>query len=367
MLVELLIILQWFNPFAWLQRNLVIQNLEFQVDAALISQGEDKKTYQYHLLHTASPNYPLSITSNFNQSLLKNRIAMMNRKRSSLSVFFKYTLLLPICLLLLVAFKPSSPTIATPQHSTYSKDSIQLDRLYVFISDRATQKELRGLQKRLEKLGEKLDFANLRYDKNRIVEAAMVMYDKQVGFIVNDYKAKEVREERAFLFLGIERDLNNFGAKYDELTINRMLSNDQAVVLSASGETVEEISKDLLYALEKAEKDLREKRRIKAADPNDKGERSNYTKIYNEVNEETLAEIQERLEKEAGTVHYLVDGLEWETDEATDLLTKKSSRIESLVMTSVQYIKYDESGNALSSTPWEITMVIRKKMPQISE
>lgn len=96
LLVECLTILQWFNPLVWAFRYLLVQNLEFQVDAAMLAKGEPKKTYQLHLLHIAVPNYPLSITTNYNQSLLKKRIKMMNSKRSSLHSSFKYLLLLPL-------------------------------------------------------------------------------------------------------------------------------------------------------------------------------------------------------------------------------------------------------------------------------
>ncbi|MFK7983007.1 MAG: M56 family metallopeptidase, partial [Saprospiraceae bacterium] len=100
-LAELFLIVQWFNPLAWWHRHLVGQNLEFLVDQTLLDNGENKQAYQYHLVQVAVPNSPLSISSNYNASQLKNRIKMMNLQRSSLAASWKYALLLPVAFLLL--------------------------------------------------------------------------------------------------------------------------------------------------------------------------------------------------------------------------------------------------------------------------
>lgn len=104
LLAEILIVLQWFNPFAWFYRKEVENNLEFLTDQALLQTNEvEPSVYQLSLLKVAAPNIPYNITTNYNQSLLKRRIIMMNSKRSSLHTIWKYFFLLPLLTCLVCA------------------------------------------------------------------------------------------------------------------------------------------------------------------------------------------------------------------------------------------------------------------------
>jgi hypothetical protein len=101
---EILCILNWYNPFAWLIRHAIRQNLEFIADQAVLNNGLDKKQYQYHLLKViGSPQY--SIANNFNFSSLKKRIAMMNRLKSARVHLVKFLFVLPLLAVLLLAFR----------------------------------------------------------------------------------------------------------------------------------------------------------------------------------------------------------------------------------------------------------------------
>lgn len=96
LLAELLVVAQWFNPFAWWYRRAVENNLEYLTDSVMLHQGTPKESYQMNLLKVAVPQHPLSLGTNYNQSTLKQRIMMMNIKKSSLSSSWKYLFLLPI-------------------------------------------------------------------------------------------------------------------------------------------------------------------------------------------------------------------------------------------------------------------------------
>lgn len=97
LVAELVLVFQWFNPFAWIYRREIENNLEFLTDDQLVQHRQvDKQTYQLSLLKVTAPNFPLSLTSNYNQSILKKRIAMMNTKRSNLHTAWKYFFLLPV-------------------------------------------------------------------------------------------------------------------------------------------------------------------------------------------------------------------------------------------------------------------------------
>jgi len=118
-LAELMVIVQWFNPFAWGYRKIVENNLEYQTDHLMLHQGTEKEQYQMNLLRISVPQLPLNLTTNYNQSFLKKRLVMMNCKKSSASSSWKYLLVLPLLGLTIITLNPiqlqsQEPTIQTP-------------------------------------------------------------------------------------------------------------------------------------------------------------------------------------------------------------------------------------------------------------
>nr|WP_315153893.1 M56 family metallopeptidase [uncultured Flavobacterium sp.] len=105
LLAEAVIVFQWFNPFAWQWRKALESNLEFLTDNEMLQQDTvEKESYQFSLLKVAAPHFPLSLTTNYNQSLIKKRIIMMNSKKSSVHTTWKYFFLLPLLILFVCLF-----------------------------------------------------------------------------------------------------------------------------------------------------------------------------------------------------------------------------------------------------------------------
>lgn len=99
---ELISIACWINPFAWLLKREVRHNLEYLADNSVIQLGYDSKSYQYHLLGLAHHQAAATLYNSFNVLHLKNRISMMNKKRSRGIGRTKYLLLLPLTALLML-------------------------------------------------------------------------------------------------------------------------------------------------------------------------------------------------------------------------------------------------------------------------
>ena len=95
---ELFSIACWFNPFAWLMKQEVRMNLEYLADESVLSDGNARKSYQYHLLGLAyrQSNESTKIANNFNLLPLKKRIKMMNKRRTSEIGKAKYLLFAPL-------------------------------------------------------------------------------------------------------------------------------------------------------------------------------------------------------------------------------------------------------------------------------
>ena len=101
---ELLSILNWFNPFVWLIRHNVRQNLEFLADDKVLQTGLDKKVYQYLLLKVIG-NRQFAFTNQFNFSSLKKRIVMMNSIKTTKLNLMRFLFLLPVIAVLLLSFR----------------------------------------------------------------------------------------------------------------------------------------------------------------------------------------------------------------------------------------------------------------------
>lgn len=109
LLSELAAIVLWFNPFIWILRKDVERNIEYQTDHQMIREEEEvKESYQLNLVKIATYTYPLAITTNYNQSLIKQRILKMNTKKSNPNSYWKYAFIAPtLFILLLVLNQPN--------------------------------------------------------------------------------------------------------------------------------------------------------------------------------------------------------------------------------------------------------------------
>ena len=101
---ELLCIVNWYNPFSWLLKRSIRQNLEFIADCKVLENGLNKKEYQYLLLKVIGNNH-FSIASKFNFSSLKKRIAMMNKMKTARVHIVKFLFIVPLVAILLIAFR----------------------------------------------------------------------------------------------------------------------------------------------------------------------------------------------------------------------------------------------------------------------
>ncbi|TDW96057.1 M56 family metallopeptidase [Dinghuibacter silviterrae] len=132
LLSQVLLVLQWWNPFAWLMDRSIRQNLEFLADQAVLDNGADPKQYQYLLLKVSGVGVPV-LSNPFNFSPLYNRIAMMNKRRSGTKQGARFLFALPLLLLLL---------IAASRHRVPKTGDDHTYRLYAFVVDGATLKPL---------------------------------------------------------------------------------------------------------------------------------------------------------------------------------------------------------------------------------
>ncbi len=115
---ECLCVLNWYNPFAWMIRLAIRQNLEFIADDWVLKTGLQRKEYQYHLLKVTRGGPQLGVTNGFNLTSLKKRIVMMNRLRSTPLGLIRFLFILPVCAMLLLASRSRHMQKTIPETTT---------------------------------------------------------------------------------------------------------------------------------------------------------------------------------------------------------------------------------------------------------
>ena len=106
-LAEIVTIIQWFNPFAYLFKNIIKENHEYLTDSEVISDFQDAHTYQMVLLQHSSIIKTNTLTHNFSYSLLKRRLNIVKKTKNPIA--FSLRLALLSASLVLIFFACSSP------------------------------------------------------------------------------------------------------------------------------------------------------------------------------------------------------------------------------------------------------------------
>ncbi len=99
MVMELTLLLTWFNPFSWLISRMIKENHEYLADRQVLSAGINPARYRAQLLnHTLGVNV-FRLGNQFNHSLTLKRFKMMKKPKNSPSGIIKMGLLVPALLI----------------------------------------------------------------------------------------------------------------------------------------------------------------------------------------------------------------------------------------------------------------------------
>ena len=112
-LADAVIIMQWFNPLAWIMKNSLKDIHEFEADEAVIDSGVNAKQYQLLIIKKAVGARLYSIANSFNHSLTKKRITMMCKEKSNKWSRAKALYIVPVAAIAALAFTTVEPANAT--------------------------------------------------------------------------------------------------------------------------------------------------------------------------------------------------------------------------------------------------------------
>ncbi len=95
---------QWWNPIAYMLGHSLRDVHEYEADDYVLHQGVSLQNYQALLVKKSLANTSYAFANNFNHSLIKKRIYMMNHPKSNPWLRSKVLYILPVTLVVLTAF-----------------------------------------------------------------------------------------------------------------------------------------------------------------------------------------------------------------------------------------------------------------------
>ncbi|KQX00533.1 M56 family metallopeptidase [Flavobacterium sp. Root420] len=172
-------ILFWFNPFIWLYKKAITQNLEFIADAAAAQKIADKKAYQYTLLKITTHESCLSITNHFYQSLIKKRIVMLNKNQSKKRNSWKLYVMIPALAAFAILFQVE--VIAKEKRQIAKEVKNENGSVDVYkISKNTTDQQLKEMAEKM-KLNHNVDAKISDIERNSDNELIAIRFDLKRG------------------------------------------------------------------------------------------------------------------------------------------------------------------------------------------
>lgn len=117
-IIEIVKILQWFNPAIYMFSRSLKAIHEYQADEECISTGINPGKYQQLLLNQIFNSRVFTITNSFsNPSLIKKRMIMMTKKRSRALANLKLLMVLPVIAAMMIAISSCSQKSSSEQEA----------------------------------------------------------------------------------------------------------------------------------------------------------------------------------------------------------------------------------------------------------
>ena len=231
LIAKLFCIVFWFNPFVWLYKKAMTQNLEYIADQKAIEHIEDKKAYQKALLKVVSHQSCLSITNNFYQSLIKKRIVMLNKNQSHKRNSWKFAVVLPLLVAFVICFQVK--VIAQEKERKPSQTKESFSQLNAIIVDKnSTDSDLKKEAELFKNnSGIEVKFSKIKRNSAGEIIAIKIEYKDKKGHKGNSYTNDNVPISPITIFktknaVGIKSNETGKFSKQTAITIEAENNSD---------------------------------------------------------------------------------------------------------------------------------------------
>ena len=100
---EVMMILQWFNPFIYLYKKELQSLHEYQADRDVVATGVDKKNYMMLILQQCTAVDFSGMSNNFSLILTKKRIKMITKNEKAKGLWWRLLATVPVLAILMIA------------------------------------------------------------------------------------------------------------------------------------------------------------------------------------------------------------------------------------------------------------------------
>ncbi|MBO7615973.1 MAG: M56 family metallopeptidase [Bacteroidales bacterium] len=135
---EVMMILQWFNPFIYLYKKELQSLHEYMADRDVVATGVDKKNYMMLILQQCTAVDFSGMSNNFSLILTKKRIKMITRNEKAKGLWWRLLATLPVLAVLLIA----NTKVTAQEKKTENVFTIQFGDFELF-NDDGTQMQLK--------------------------------------------------------------------------------------------------------------------------------------------------------------------------------------------------------------------------------
>ena len=184
---QLFCIAFWFNPFSWLHKKAIAQNLEFIADSTALKSVSDRIIYQKTLLKVSAPHQCIPITNHFFQSLIKKRIVMLNKNQSNKRNSLKYLAILPLLTVFMLQFQVKTVAQENPQ----TKSQKNYFDTEIVIDKNSTDADLKQKAEALKKEGVTLKFSKVKRNSKNEIIAIKTSYEDKKGNSSENYQKSD--------------------------------------------------------------------------------------------------------------------------------------------------------------------------------
>ncbi|HKO78507.1 MAG TPA: M56 family metallopeptidase [Flavobacterium sp.] len=225
-------ILFWFNPFIWLYKKAILQNLEFIADSEATKNISDKKAYQLTLLKITTHENCVVLTNHFYQSLIKKRIVMLNKNQSKKWNSWKYVLVLPALIAFVFLFQME--VIAKEKNQNQKTEQATTNDVDVYkITKNTTEAELKEKAEILkEKYDIKTTFSKIkRNSNNELIGLKIKLQKGKEAETVTEVNSSEPIKDFAIAITKNDNGTTNIGIVTgenkgnDKLTLNNNVTS----------------------------------------------------------------------------------------------------------------------------------------------
>ena len=165
LLVELLRMIQWLNPFAWIYTGFIRQNHEYIADEVALQQTPDPAVYKAVLVNQLFDSKVFSLSNSFNYSLNKKRFDMMKKIITSPYRKMRLFLVLPVFAFVFYAF-------ARPEYHYVTPSGSQINPA---LTSEAMEKEAKGI---------------VVNEEGKPLQGVSIIVAKSLGGVITDAKGR---------------------------------------------------------------------------------------------------------------------------------------------------------------------------------